>query len=582
MIVIDPVYSTTARQADQWIPIRPGTDMALMAAMANVLFKENLYNKDFVSKWVEPKGFQMWQDYILGNAAGPDGKIDRTPEWAEPITGIPAATIRALTELIAKTNPVYFRNHWVTARQLYGENSARAGIYITAMLGQMGYPGQYGGAADVGSKSWLPAPFTNFQRAAVTYPRMPYANTHYWTMSPLLRDDVDSGKMSEAQYRQIVGQAATWPLVNIRLAEQKMGQHAGDQDANRIFRAFRKLDFAYTTLCNMRQPHVGAQILLPLADYLDGYWRTFNASESRRSNACLGGFKAVKRAGEAMDVEWVNIQLAQRFGVADKFSPLLLNALNDEGTWDTTMDKIMQTGYETWMKNATIAPMNPPSYADFKKSPVFYAPHPQPLHAAWQETIQQGQPFETKSGKIEFYSDFIASGDVSSKSFVLPKRGDQNMCFGGSNPPKIPPMAQWVTPINNNIGRDGAKYPLTVLHGGPRPYRTHHAQDFNTYALDEYRHAVWLSVADAKARGIKDGDLVRIFNDNGEVVAPAYVTSRITPGVTHQSFGAYPQFSSMQTPLSPEGIDTRGCSNIFDSLESGGVDYSSSALFGCG
>ena len=89
LIVLDPVYSMTARQADQWIPMRPGTDMALMAAMANVLFKENLVNQDFVSKWVEPKGFQMWQDYILGNAAGPDGKIDRTPEWAEPITGYP-------------------------------------------------------------------------------------------------------------------------------------------------------------------------------------------------------------------------------------------------------------------------------------------------------------------------------------------------------------------------------------------------------------------------------------------------------------------------------------------------------------
>ncbi len=68
LIVLDPVYSMTARQADQWIPMRPGTDMALLASMANVLFKENLYDKDFVNKWVEPKGFQMWQDYILGNA----------------------------------------------------------------------------------------------------------------------------------------------------------------------------------------------------------------------------------------------------------------------------------------------------------------------------------------------------------------------------------------------------------------------------------------------------------------------------------------------------------------------------------
>ncbi len=564
LIVLDPVYSMTARQADQWIPMRPGTDMALLAAMANVLFKENLYDKDFVNKWVEPKGFQMWQDYILGNAAGPDGKIDRTPEWAEKITCIPAATIRALTRLIATTKPCYFRPHWCINRQLYGENAARAGVYVAAMIGQMGSPGQYGGSDVWGPPGWLPTPFTNMQRAKTTYPRMSYANTHYWEMVPLLRDDVDSGKMSEAQFRQIVGEAASWPLLNIRLAEVKLGQHAGDQDANRVFRAFRKLDWAFAGIMNMRQPHVAAQILLPLADYMDGYWRLFGGA----NNYAMAGFKSVKRAGEARDVEWINIQLAQRFGVADKFSPLLLNALDNEDTWDATMDKIMQTGYETWMKNQTIAPMNPPSYSDFKKSPIFYAPRPpETLHPAWKEQIQQGQGFETKSGKIEFYSDFIASGDVSSKSFMLPKRGDQNICFGGSNPPKIPPIAQWVTPINQSYGRDGAKYPLTLLHGGPRVYRTHHASDFNQWALDEYRHALWMNVADAKARGLKDGDIVRAFNDNGEAIVPVYVTTRIMPGITHISFGAYPQFSTMRTPLSPEGLDTRRDKYI-DSLES--------------
>ena len=163
-------------------------------------------------------------------------------------------------------------------------------------------------------------------------------------------------------------------------------------------------------------------------------------------------------------MEWINIQLAQRFGVADKFSPLLLNALNDEGTWDTAMDKIMQTGYETWMKNATIAPMNPPSYADFKKSPIFYAPRPpSTLHAGWQEQIQKVKASKPSRVRLNSTATSSQAETYPAKSFSLPKRGDQYMCFGGSNPPKIPPIAQWVTPINNNIGRDGAKYPLTVL-----------------------------------------------------------------------------------------------------------------------
>ena len=92
IIVIDMKYTDAAETwANQWIPIRPGTDMAMMLAVANVLFKENLYNATYVSKFVEPTGFQKWKDYVLGNSSGydgtngttsPDGAIDRTPEWA--------------------------------------------------------------------------------------------------------------------------------------------------------------------------------------------------------------------------------------------------------------------------------------------------------------------------------------------------------------------------------------------------------------------------------------------------------------------------------------------------------------------
>ena len=74
----------------------------MMLAVANVLFKENLYNANFVSKYVEPTGFAKWKAYVLGQTAGPDGAIDRTPEWAAPICGVPAATIRAFAEALMR------------------------------------------------------------------------------------------------------------------------------------------------------------------------------------------------------------------------------------------------------------------------------------------------------------------------------------------------------------------------------------------------------------------------------------------------------------------------------------------------
>ena len=115
IIVIGPKYTDAAETwADQWIPIRPATDMAMTLAVANVTLQGNLYDADFVSKFVEPTGFQKWKDYVLGNAPGydgsdgktsPDGAIDRTPEWAAPICGVPAATIRAFAELYARSKP---------------------------------------------------------------------------------------------------------------------------------------------------------------------------------------------------------------------------------------------------------------------------------------------------------------------------------------------------------------------------------------------------------------------------------------------------------------------------------------------
>jgi len=66
IISIEPRYTPTAETvASQWIPIRPTTDVAMMIAMANVWFKENLCDNDFIKKYVEPKGLQAWKEYVL-------------------------------------------------------------------------------------------------------------------------------------------------------------------------------------------------------------------------------------------------------------------------------------------------------------------------------------------------------------------------------------------------------------------------------------------------------------------------------------------------------------------------------------
>ena len=81
MIAVDPRLSATAAKADRWLPIRPGTDMALGLAMCQHILERRLHNARFCSEWI--LGFDEWRDFILSRGY--------TPEWAEPITGIPAA-----------------------------------------------------------------------------------------------------------------------------------------------------------------------------------------------------------------------------------------------------------------------------------------------------------------------------------------------------------------------------------------------------------------------------------------------------------------------------------------------------------
>jgi hypothetical protein len=96
-------------------------------------------------------------------------------------------------------------------------------------------------------------------------------------------------------------------------------------------------------------------------------------------------------------------------------------------------------------------------------------------------------------------------------------------------------------------------------------HRQNFSQDNNPWQRDEFRHNLRLSSVDAQERAIKDGDLVRVYNDKGEIVMPAYVTSRITPGTVILPHGAWPEISKEKTALMPGGLDRRGADNFLTS-----------------
>ncbi|MEX2032105.1 MAG: molybdopterin-dependent oxidoreductase, partial [Dehalococcoidia bacterium] len=93
LVVVDPYMSDTAAKASEWVSIRPATDGALALAMAHVIIRDNLYDKEFVARWTV--GFDEFSNYVR----------DKTPAWAEQITAVKAATIERLARELATTKP---------------------------------------------------------------------------------------------------------------------------------------------------------------------------------------------------------------------------------------------------------------------------------------------------------------------------------------------------------------------------------------------------------------------------------------------------------------------------------------------
>jgi anaerobic dimethyl sulfoxide reductase subunit A len=569
VILVDPVYSLTAETLGaQWVPIRAGTDLAMLLAMANVLFKENLYDKAYVDKYVEPTGFAKWKDYVLGNTAGEDGAIDRTPEWAEKICGVPADTIRELTRFCAKNRPIHFTAYWSIAKKVQGEMCGWASECVKVMLGAVGVPGGCDSQVRGGAVKYLTFPRADWKQAKATWDtarQLNYMRTK--TVSADLYPQLVKGQITEDRYRREIGCAADWPLP--RPVMFWFGSTQGDMDTSRRLRANKNAEFIVSVAYHSTYPDsFNADIVLPLADaHFEDYRGIMSGV-----NSFIIARKSVDPPGEAKSATWIDAQLAKRFGVLDKEYPLLKDVLDDPKAFDQVYETVLKEAYETYAAKDDIKPFNPPSWDEFIKQPVFRVPYvgysynqqdKPPFHAYDAFLADPSKaPLDTPSGKMEFYSTILTDPDLATKEYIKPQsKIKSEICFGGASPPVIPPMPQWTNAWDDPLTKFGEKYPLETisLHSN---YLQHHSQDNNPYRRELGRHACWLSVADAKARGIKDGDLVRVYTDVGECIMPAHVTSRMIPGTANVGYGAWYEPSAVKTELMPDGVDRRGQQNF--------------------
>ena len=188
---------------------------------------------------------------------------------------------------------------------------------------------------------------------------------------------------------------------------------------------------------------------------------------------------------------------------------------------------------EEWLREIVAETKDIPDYDTFRKEGIHKVKLAKPL-VAFEEQINNpvNNPFPTPSGKIEIYSQDLADMDN----------------------PKMPPIPKYIETWESRNDPLTKKYPLQLITA--HPTRRAHSQFDNVPWLRElYPQAISINSADAQARGIKNGDMVRVFNDRGEMIIPAKVTERIMPGVVNIPQGSW---------YDPDenGVDRGGCANV--------------------
>ncbi len=545
-ISIDPVHTMTANNlCDQWIPIRPGTDLAMMIAVAYVLFTENLYDADYVSKFVEPTGFANWQNYVLGNTAGPDGAIARTPEWAEAICGVPADTIKNFAEVYAASKPVFLQLGWGPGREFQGDMVARAAIYLQAMTGNIGIPG----GADPIAQYWFNSPVTS------DYPLPAYGSTPNFTTYPsspplmkdfkiwdaiLLRDQYQSGEITQDQYYQTIGNAAGNPAPNVHMLLWMTNIANIYPNVNKAIQAIKAVDMLVVVAYFNTPSAQLADFILPQTVYLEAMGSSYASLEitspfDPMEHGVIYNNRVLTPQGEAMDYQWIATQIVKRIGNVSNFMP---NYTTD-AAWDSMMDACDEAGYNAYsvsVKSSNGIGGTLPNWETFKQRPYIYADGY--AQVPWFDQIKNGTPFPTASGKMEFYSNYAATTDLTQTQFG-----------------PFLPMAMYDVQPQGLFDPQASQYPLELISVHTR--QSNHVEDGgNSDLLGEvYVHRLWINPADAAQRGIMDNDPVIVYNDYGQVVENAYVTSRITPGVLMSRHGVW------YSPNS-QGIDTGGEVNV--------------------
>jgi len=590
MVHIDPhLNHTAALMGGKWIAPKPGTDAALAQALCYVWITEDLYDKKFVETRTE--GFAEWMDYILGRS----DNTPKSPEWQESETGVPAREVRALAREWGRKKTYLGAGSWGCGlgganRGPMGAQWARMMTILGAMQG-MGRPGvnfgnlQFGAPLDFTfyfpgyAEGGMSGDLTGSANAANNYQRMPHIVTMNSARQSIPRiylpEAILEGKAFgyptdvssvQGQFQRIGYPAPGHAKIEMfyKYGSASFGTMVG---ANRWVRMYQSENLPFVV--NQSIWHEGetpySDIILPACTVFErwdiGEWYNVGAGYvhhmySMNNHRVISmQHKCIEPLGESKSDYDIFLAIAERLGLGTMYS----EGGNTELEWcKRVFDSSDVSKHMSWKKFLRKGYYVVPPVSDEARAPTAYrwyyegrkkdVPEPYPLPSDYVGEFGEG--LQTPTGKYEFVPNSLKNIDD----------------------PGRPPLNKYI-PTYESQERDKelTNFPLQLLSPHSR-YPFHVMGDDEDSAIRDIReHRVLvdghyyltarINRQDAEKRGIRDDDLIRLWNNRGSVVCAAQVTDRLRPGVV-----SAPTASAEYRPTGEPGrsTDLGGCINLLN------------------
>ncbi|MFD1718991.1 molybdopterin-dependent oxidoreductase [Georgenia deserti] len=494
----------------EWIAPRPNTDTAIMLGLAHTLFAEGLYDEDFLQRYCT--GWDRFRRYLTGE----DDGVAKTAAWAGAIADVDPAVIRSLAREMA-VHRTMISVSWSLQRADHGEQPYWAAIALAALLGQIGLPGggfgfAYGATGTKGNARYpFPAPVLPVGTNPVTG-AIPAARIVDMLVSP------------GADY-EFNGETRTYP--DTRLVYWAGGNpFHHHQDLNRLIRAWQRPETVVVHEAFWTATARHADIVLPATTTLERH----DIGAASHDGRIVAMKQAVPPRGEARNDVDIFTGLAERLGIAAEYTQG-----RDEMDWIRHL-------YETTRASAAEHGYHLPEFERFWADGSVEVPTGSHVLLGAFRDDPEANRLVTPSGRIELFSETIDA-------------------FGYDDCPGHP---AWLEPSEWLGGASAERFGLHLLSNQPSA-RLHSQLDMAAASRDTKiagREPCRLNPADAAARGIRDGDVVRIYNDRGSCLAGAVLSDALRRGVIHLPTGAWYQPAAPSGRGEPHALEIHGNPNV--------------------